>query len=101
MKQKATPPVMTFIGMFLSAKEVFGQEMPADFLIERIRSYGWKGSISRLAQLAAYVQHPGREAEDVRRRTIDPILQITGRALAAPARGRIEASGRCGEAHDG
>jgi hypothetical protein len=69
---------MAFIGMFLSAKEVFGQEMPADFLIERVRSYGWKGSISRLAQLAAYVQHPGREAEDLRRRTIDPILQITG-----------------------
>lgn len=90
-QRKPAPPVMAFIGMFLSAKEVFGQEMPPEFLIERVRSYGWKGSISRLAQLAAYVQHPGREAEDVRRRTIDPILQITGDGRAQNLIARAQA----------
>lgn len=52
--------------------------MPAEFLCERIRSYGWKPSVTKLAQLASFIQSPGRSDEDIRRRTIDPILSITG-----------------------
>jgi hypothetical protein len=81
-RPKAAPPVLSFIGMFLSSKEVFGQEMPVHFLRDRIRTYGWKSSVTRLAQLAAYVQHPDRKLEEVLRRTVDPILQITGDARA-------------------
>lgn len=78
---KPKPPI-AYIGMFLSSAEVFGQAMPADFLIGRVRSYGWKPSVTRLAEMAAYIEHPGRTPEEVRRRTIDPILQITGDSRA-------------------
>lgn len=71
--------------MYLSAKEVFGQEMPAAFLLERIQSYDWKASVTRLAQLGAFMQSAERTDEDIRRRTIDPILSITGDDRAAPA----------------
>jgi hypothetical protein len=77
------PPAIAFIGMFHSAKEVFGKDMEPDFLIERVRSYGWKPSVTRLAQLAAYIQSAQRTDEEIRRRTIDPILSITGDARSS------------------
>ena len=62
------------------ARECLDSEgtLQPDFLIERIRSYGWKPSVTRLAQLAAYVQSEQRTDEEIRQRTIDPILSITG-----------------------
>ncbi|MBA3462849.1 MAG: hypothetical protein H0T46_23035 [Deltaproteobacteria bacterium] len=86
----SVPAPITFIQMYLSAKQVFGTNMPADFLIERVRSYDWKGSISRLAQLAAYIQYPGRTPEEILRRTVDPILQLTGQGDARPLIARAQ-----------
>jgi len=72
------PPPISYIGMYLSSRQVFGQTMQPDLLLDRVRSYGWKPSVTRLAQLAAYVQHPSRTADEIRRRTVDPVLEITG-----------------------
>src|SRR5262245_49474649 len=77
------PPPISYIGMYLSSLQVFGQTMQPELLLDRVRSYGWKPSVTRLAQLAAYVQHPSRTADEIRRRTVDPVLEINGDERAA------------------
>lgn len=63
---------------FEDAASVAGLAMPTEELIPRIRSYSWKESFIRLADLAGVVANAGADSEAVRSRTIDPLLQLTG-----------------------
>ena len=66
------------IRRFEDGAEVAGLAMPVDELLPRIRSYSWKESLIRLADLAGVVANAGADSEAVRSRTIDPLLKLTG-----------------------
>lgn len=76
-----------FLKRYETATEVFGKPMQADELRLRVSGIGWKGSLHRLAQLAAMLEHA--TDEEVRQRTVDPILRLTGNGLAAHGRGYV------------
>jgi hypothetical protein len=72
------PREMAYIDMYLSAREVFGQEADASFVLSRVGTYGWKPSLTRLAQLASFLGQLEITDEQVRQRTVDPLLALTG-----------------------
>src|SRR3569832_1253078 len=76
------PHDMAYISMYLTAREVFGDEADADFIISRIQTYGWKPSVARLAELATFILRPGVTEDDIRTRTVDPLLSLTGDSRA-------------------
>jgi hypothetical protein len=84
------PSSISFVSAYLTSREVFGETMSASFLKERIRSFGWKPSVTNLAQLAAFIQNPATTAEQVRTRTVDPIHEISGSASAGPMLARAK-----------
>jgi hypothetical protein len=69
----------------MAAEQIFGKKMEAADLIDRVRTYSWKWSFRRLAELAALVANApgGHLSETVKRRTIDPLLELTGRPDSA------------------
>jgi hypothetical protein len=74
---------MAYAHRYENAETIFGTEMDADFLINRVRSFSWEGIYYRLAELASLVAQHGPDSETVRRRTVDPLLHLTGNASAA------------------
>jgi hypothetical protein len=78
---------MDFIKRYETASEVFGRPMEPEFLIKRVAGIGWEGSLYRLAELAAALEH--LPAEEIRKRTVDPILSLTGDNLAMRGRAYV------------
>ncbi|MCG8416621.1 MAG: hypothetical protein MJE77_01605 [Proteobacteria bacterium] len=71
---------MENVRRFEDAATVAGLAMSIDELISRIRSYSWQESFIRVADLAAVVANAdgGADSEVVRRRTLDPLMMLTG-----------------------
>lgn len=73
-------PEMAGLRRFENATEVAGLAMPVNQLLPRVRSYSWKESFVRLADLAAVVANAdgGVDSEVVRNRTVDALMKLTG-----------------------
>lgn len=93
------PSSMSFVKAYFTSREVFGEAMPASFLKERIRSFGWKASVTSLARLAAFIQNPATTAEQVRTKTVDPIHEIFGNIAATPMLTRAKNFVRLNRSH--
>lgn len=93
------PSSLSFVKAYLTSREVFGETMSANFLKERIRSFGWKSSVTSLARLAAFIQNPATTAEQVRTKTVDPIHEIFGDIAATPMLNRAKIFARLNRAH--
>jgi hypothetical protein len=78
-------PSMTYMSKYVTAEQIFGRPMTAAELIDRIQAYSWKGSIDRLADLAAAVANTpdGHQSEVIKKRTIDPLLELTAQPESA------------------
>jgi len=78
-------PSMMHMHPYMAAEQIFGKKMTAAELIDRVRTYSWKWSFRRLAELAALVANApgGHRSEAVKRQTIDPLLELTGRPDSA------------------
>ena len=51
MRQASDP--LAFNSPYENGKTVFGEPVPADLLVDRIKTFDWRDSLVRLAQLAA------------------------------------------------
>jgi len=78
-------PSVRHMHPYMAAEQIFGKVMTAADLIDRIRTYSWKWSFRRLAELAALVANTpdGHRSEVVKKRTIDPLLDLTARPDSA------------------
>jgi hypothetical protein len=85
-------PSIAYARPYATAEEIFGKEMTAAELVDRVRSYSWKGAFYCLASLASVVANDplGAFSEQVRRLTVDPLGQLTGGLLT----GALLANGR-------
>lgn len=66
-----------------TGETMFGVDVPADFLLSRVRSFSWEASFCKLSKVAAVVAKCGANSEKVRRLTVDPLSQLTGNDTAA------------------
>jgi hypothetical protein len=64
-----------------TSERIFGVTLPAKELIDRVRSYDWRESLIRLADLASIASHARVDgnSERIRQRTIDSHTTLTGR----------------------
>src|SRR5262245_14718593 len=53
--ERAAAHPLKYITKYENGQTVLGQPMPADFLVERIKTFGWRESLLRLAHLASIV----------------------------------------------
>lgn len=85
-------PSIAYARPYATAEEIFGKAMTAVELVDRVRSYSWRGAFYRLACLASIVANDpvGAFSERVRRFTVDPLGQLTGGLLT----GALLANGR-------
>src|SRR5712664_363032 len=88
MRTDVKHPSATYARPYETAESIFGKEMSAAELIDRVRGFSWNGAYYRLACLAAVVANEGVLSDRVRRLTVDPIVTLTGPAGDLLARGR-------------
>src|SRR5216684_1650068 len=83
-------PSAAYAHPYETAKDLFGKEMSAAELIDRVQGFSWQGSFYHLASLAAIVANEpgGALSERVRRLTVDPIAQLAGSGLDLLKRAR-------------
>jgi hypothetical protein len=94
MPATSTHPSIAYAAPYDTAETLFGKEMSAQELIDRVRSFSWAGSFLQLACLAAVVANEpgGSLSERVRRLTVDPISRLTGNATCAGLLARGQAA---------
>jgi hypothetical protein len=94
MNTDAQHPSAAYARPYDTGETIFGKEMSAAELIDRVRGFSWRGSYYRLSCLAAIVANEGVLSERVRRLTVDPITKLTGNASDLLARGRAKVRSR-------
>jgi hypothetical protein len=79
LRERAEAHPLKYIAHYENGATVFGQAMPAKFLVERIKTYGWRESMIRLAHLAAIVANDpdGPDSARACALTADGINSIT------------------------
>jgi hypothetical protein len=80
METGVSSGTLAYAQPYETSDRIFGATPPARELIDRIRSYDWRESLIRLADLASIASHTRRDGdpERLRKRTIDPLADLTG-----------------------
>lgn len=80
METGVTTGTLAYAQPYETSERIFGATLPAKELIDRVRSYDWRESLIRLADLASIASHSRRDGnpERLRKRTIDPLAKLMG-----------------------
>jgi hypothetical protein len=80
METGVSTGTLAYAQPYETSDRTFGATPPAGELIDRVRSYDWRESLIRLADLASIASHTLRngDPERLRKRTIDPLATLTG-----------------------
>lgn len=94
---RAAAHPLKYITKYENGETVLGQPMPASFLVDRIKTFGWRESLLRLAHLASIVANDelGPNSPRACALTTDGIKSLTGstpaaRTMLAQARAHVE-----------
>ena len=86
-RERAAAHPLKYITKYENGETVLGQPMPAAFLVDRIKTFGWKESLLRLAHIAAIVANDdlGPNSPRACALTADGIRSLTASTPAAQA----------------
>ena len=85
--ERAAAHPLNYITPYENGSTVLGEPMPAEFLVERVKTYGWRESLIRLAHVASIVANDplGPHSPRACALTADGLRSITANKPAAQA----------------